>query len=79
MDRNEVLKKVTEICADVFELDDLVLTFETTAEDVEEWDSLSHLSIINEVEMGFGIKFTMAEIQGLKNVGSLVDTIIKHA
>lgn len=79
MDRNEVLKKVTEICADVFELDDLVLTFDTTAEDVEEWDSLSHLSIINEVEMEFGIKFTMAEIQGLKNVGSLVDTIIKHA
>jgi len=79
MDRNEVLKILTEICSDVFEVDDLKLTFETTAADIEEWDSLTHLSLINEVEMEYGIKFTMVEIQNLKNVGDLVDTIIKHA
>lgn len=79
MDRNEVLKTVTEIARDVFEVDDLVLTEDTTAKDVEEWDSLSHLNLLNEIEMEYGIKFTMAEIQSLKNVGDLVDAIIKHA
>lgn len=78
MDRSEVLKKVTEICADIFEIDDLVLTDETTAEEIEEWDSLTHLNIISDVENEFGFRFTMAEIQALKNVGCLVDTIVKH-
>lgn len=78
MDRNEVLVKLTEICEDVFEIDNLILTFETTAEDIEEWDSLSHLSLLNEVESEYGFKFTMAEIQALKNIGDLVDTVIKH-
>lgn len=79
MDREEVLRTLTEIAIDVFDVDDLELTDETTADDVEEWDSLTHLSLINEVEMEYGFKFTMAEIQQLKNVGDLVDTIIKHA
>lgn len=79
MDRNEVLKKIEEIAKDVFETDDLEFTFETTAEDVEEWDSLSHLSLLNEVEIEFGFKFTMSEIQSLKNVGSLVDVVAAHA
>lgn len=79
MDRNEVLKKIEEIAKDVFETDDLEFTFETTAEDVEEWDSLSHLSLLNEVEIEFGFKFTMSEIQSLKNVGSLVDVVVAHA
>lgn len=78
MDRNEVLVKLTEICEDVFEIDNLTLTFETTAEDIEEWDSLSHLSLLNEVESEYGFKFTMAEIQALKNIGDLVDTVVKH-
>lgn len=79
MNRNEVLIALNEICSDVFEIDDLKLDFETTAEDIEEWDSLTHLSLINEIELKYGFKFTMAEIQDLKNVGDLVDTIIRHA
>jgi len=79
MDREEVLRTLTEIAIDVFDVDGLELADETTADDIEEWDSLTHLSLINEVEMEYGFKFTMAEIQQLKNVGDLVDTIIKHA
>jgi len=79
MDRNEVLAKLTEICRDVFENDDVELNFETTAADIDEWDSLTNLSLINEIEIEYGFKFTMAEIQGLRHVGDLVDTIIKHA
>lgn len=78
MERTEVLKKVMEICQDVFEDEELVITDDTQASDVEDWDSLTHLSLINEIEMEFDIKFTMAEVQGLENVGALIDTIMMH-
>lgn len=78
MTREEVLEKLTEICYDVFENDELDITEETTAADIDEWDSLSHLSLINEIEMEFGFKFKMSEIQNLKNVGSLVDVIVSY-
>ena len=78
MDRNEILKKITEIARDVFDNDEVELTEQTTAADVEEWDSLSHLSLVSDIEDEFGIRFTLAEISGSKNVGELIDAIIKH-
>ena len=78
MERNEILKKITEIAHDVFDNDEVQLTEQTTAADVEEWDSLSHLSFVSDVEDEFGITFTLAEVSGSKNVGELVDAIIKH-
>ena len=78
MERNEILKKITEIARDVFDNDEVELTEQTTAADVEEWDSLSHLSLVSDIEDEFGITFTLAEITGSKNVGELVDAIIKH-
>ena len=78
MERNEILKKITEIARDVFDNDDVELTEATTAADVEEWDSLSHLSLISDIEDELGIRFTLAEVSGSKNVGELVDAIIKH-
>ena len=78
MDRNEILAKINEIAKDVFDNDEVELTEATTAADVEEWDSLSHLSLISDIEDEFGITFTLAEVSGSKNVGELVDAIIKH-
>ena len=78
MERNEILAKINEIAKDVFDNDEVELTEATTAADVEEWDSLSHLSLISDVEDEFGITFTLAEVSGSKNVGELVDAIIKH-
>lgn len=78
MTREEVFEKLIEICYDVFENDELDITDETTAADIDEWDSLSHLSLINEIEMEFGFKFKMSEIQNLKNVGNLVDVIVSY-
>jgi acyl carrier protein len=60
---------------DVFDLDDLSVTSATTAEDIEEWDSLSHIRLVVAIERKFKIKFKTAEIEGLKNVGDLVDLI----
>ncbi|MGN0247468.1 MAG: acyl carrier protein [Lachnospiraceae bacterium] len=78
MNREEILEKINEICRDVFENDDIVVVNETTADDIEEWDSLTHITLINEIEMEFNVKFTMGEIQGAKNVGELIDYLIHH-
>lgn len=78
MDRKEILVTLNEIARDVFENDEVILNEDTVANDVEEWDSLSHLSFIGDIEDEFGIRFTLAEISGSKNVGELVDAVVKH-
>ena len=78
MERNEMLKKITEIAKDVFVNDEVELTEMTTAADIEEWDSLSHLVLISEIEDTFGIKLTLEEISGSKNVGELMDAVTRH-
>jgi len=70
-----LLSRVQDIMADTFDEDDLVVTPETTAADVEEWDSLSHIRLIVAIEREFGFKFSNAEIDGLENVGDLVRAI----
>jgi len=67
------LETVREIMIDVFDVDDdLEINPATSAEDVEEWDSLSHIRLIVAIERQLGIKFKNSEIEGLKNVGELV-------
>ena len=78
MERTEAIEKITEIARDVFENDTVVLKEETTAADVAEWDSLTHLSLISDIEDEFDVKFTLNEISGSKNVGELVDALLKH-
>ncbi len=77
MDRNDIMARVQEVFRDELEVDDLVLTEETTADDVEEWDSLSHVQLVVALEKAFGIKFTSREILSWDNVGDLVDCIAK--
>lgn len=78
MSREEIHERLNEIACDVFEEENLQLNDETTADDVDGWDSLTHLGFVNEIEIEFGIKFTLAEIRNLKNVGELVDAVEKH-
>ena len=75
MSEINLLSRVQDIMADTFDEDDLVVTPETTAADVEEWDSLSHIRLIVAIEREFGFKFSNAEIDGLENVGDLVRAI----
>jgi acyl carrier protein len=77
MDRKEILAQVQDVFREELELDDLVLNDETTADDVEEWDSLSHVQLVVALEKSFGIKFTSREILSWDNVGDLVDCIGK--
>lgn len=78
MEREEIFEKLNEIFRDVFEDDTLEVDDNTVADDVDGWDSLSHLSLINEIEMEFDVKFTMGEIQNSQNVGELVDALCGH-
>ena len=78
MDRNKVFEKMVDICRDVFDDDSLVVTESTTAKDVEGWDSLAHFSLINELEETFGVAFTLDETTGSKNLGELLDALMKH-
>jgi len=75
MERNEILSRVEEIFREELELDELTLTDETTADDVEEWDSLSHIQLGVALEKAFGIKFTSREILSWENIGDLISCI----
>ena len=78
MKRTEDFKKLTDICREVFEDEKLIITEETNAQEVAGWDSLTHFSLISELEMAFNIRFTLGEIQGCKNVRELVDALLLH-
>jgi acyl carrier protein len=75
-DFDHVIKTVNEIFIDVLEDDDIVLSYETTADDIEAWDSLNHIALVIAIEKKFGIQFTAKEIQGFKNVGEMCDGIV---
>ena len=75
MERKEIFDKMEEIFTDIMDLKDIKLNDETSADDIEEWDSLSHIQIIVAIEKVFGIKFSSQEMITWKNVGDMVDCI----
>ena len=77
MERSEILKRVEEIFREELGQNNLVLTDETTADDVEGWDSLSHVQLVAVMEDAFGIEFSSREILSWDNVGDLIDSIQK--
>ncbi len=77
MTLDDVLQQVTEIFREVLDDEELVLQPETTAADVDDWDSLTHIQLIVASEKHFGIKFTSAEIQGFRNVGHFCEEILR--
>lgn len=79
MDREVVRKRLTEVFRDVFDDDSIVLTDNTTANDIEAWDSLEHISLISAVEKEFRMRFTMKEVSGMKNVGDMISIVAERA
>ena len=75
MDRSEILHQLHGIFVDALDSDDVKLTNETTADEVEGWDSLTHIQLVVGIEKHFKIRFTSQEIQRWKNVGELVESI----
>lgn len=76
MTREAIYEKLNEVFQDVFDDDSITVNAETTADDIEDWDSLEHINLVSAVEKAFGMKFTMAQVVGMKNVGEMVDVIL---
>ncbi len=75
---DQVLVTLTGVFREVFDEEGLVLTLETTADDIEEWDSLNQIKLIIGCEKAFDIRLKPREINGLQNVGEMVDHLIRH-
>jgi acyl carrier protein len=73
--RSEILKQVNDVFTDTLDNEDLVITETTTANEVDEWDSLTHILLVVAIEKRFKIRFTSKEIQSWNNVGEMLNTI----
>lgn len=74
-ERGAVMERTTRVFRDIFDDDDLELTDATTAADIEEWDSLMHVTLMVALEKEFGVRLKVAEIGSLPNVGAMVDLL----
>jgi acyl carrier protein len=75
METQEILKQVNTIFIDILDNEDIVLAENSTANDVDGWDSLSHIQLVVAIEKHFKIRFTSKEIQTWNNVGELIKSI----
>jgi len=76
MTREEALTQIIEVFKDVLDDDSISLNEETTASDVEEWDSLNHIQLVVAVEKKFKVRFTSKEIQSWSNIGEMITCIL---
>ena len=75
MDKQSNIDAVQEIFRDNFDDEELVITRETCADDIEDWDSLEQINLLTAMEKKFGLKFRLDDVRDLKNVGDLLDLI----
>ena len=75
MNRTGILEKLNEVFHDVFDNNDIVVTEQTNANDIEEWDSLIHITLISAVEDEFDVSFDMKTVVSMENVGDMIDAI----
>lgn len=76
MERKEIFKKLTEIYREVLDNEEIVLEETTSANDIDEWDSLAQIMLLAEIQKTFSIRFKSADTIRWKNVGEMVDTIM---
>jgi len=75
----EVIAKLEQVFRDIFDEEELIINNETTAEDIEDWDSLAHINLVVSIEKEFDVKFALGELQALRNVGGMVDLVIRKS
>jgi acyl carrier protein len=77
MKREDILLSIQNVFRDILDNEDIVLTDDTTADNIEGWDSLTHIMLIVSIEKKLKVKFNSKEILSWKNVGEMVDSILK--
>lgn len=78
MTEEKIYEMLDEVFQDVFDDEDIHVNAQTTAADIEDWDSLEHINLVVAVENKFGLKFNMGEVVEMKNVGEMVESILKR-
>ena len=77
--RDEIFHKLNDVFQDIFDDDSITVTEKTTAADIEDWDSLMHITLISAVEEEFDIRFEMKDVIRFNNVGEMADVIEREA
>lgn len=77
MNRSQILKEINDIFIEIIDNNDVVLSESTTAEDIDEWDSLTHIQIIVSLEKHFKLRFESQEIQEWKNIADIINSVIE--
>ena len=77
MTQEELFARLNTVFRDVFDDDQITVAPETTAADIEDWDSLEQINLLTAMEKQFGVKFKLDDVRGLANVGDMVDLIIR--
>ncbi len=77
MTKEELFEQLNEVFRDVFDDEDITVTEATTADDIEDWDSLEYINLIVAIEKKFSIKFNMGEVNNFKNVGEMAENIME--
>jgi acyl carrier protein len=75
VEKKEILTKIQCIFRDILDNEDIILDNNTTANDIEEWHSLTHILLVVAIEKAFKIKFTSKEILSWENIGEMVDCV----
>jgi len=79
MNEAQILKRLNNVFRDVFDDDTITVSRSTTADDIEDWDSLEHITLIGAIESEFRMRFKMHEVSTMKNVGEMIDIIAARA
>ena len=79
MDEKVIYERLNKVFRDVFDDDSITVNAKTTADDIEDWDSLEHITLISAVEREFRMKFKMGEISSMKNVGEMAQIVAERA
>lgn len=77
MSREEAFERINKVFREVFDDESITVTETTTAHDIEDWDSFEHINLVVAVEEEFGFKIPMGKVLTMKNVGEMIDIILK--
>ena len=77
MERENILLEIRNILRDIFDNEDVIVSERTSANDIEGWDSLAHINIMEVIQREYGVSFSLKEMIELHDIGDIIDAIVK--